>query len=89
LDPFIEVSDLWGDFHFRLIATISDAISAALPNNFVVRLGKRRYIEFLVSAEQAERYLSTTTKIIVPRGGRVIPGPVLDSGQTPETEPGN
>ena len=45
MDPFIEARGLWPDFHQRLMSRIADAVSAALPEQYVARLGHRTYID--------------------------------------------
>src|SRR5262249_37409683 len=44
MDPYIEVFDLWEDFHDDLIAAIKGVILDALPPKYVVRTRKRSYI---------------------------------------------
>src|SRR5205085_4469368 len=44
MDPFIEVSHLWEDFHNKLIGDIERALSALVPDRYVVRTPERSYI---------------------------------------------
>jgi hypothetical protein len=44
MDPFIEGSGVWEDFHHGLITEIKGAISALLPERYVVRAGERSYV---------------------------------------------
>src|SRR5262245_12594802 len=44
MDPFIEGSHAWEDFHHDLITEIKGAISAVLPEGYVVRAGERTYV---------------------------------------------
>jgi hypothetical protein len=53
MDPYIEASRLWGDFHDKLIGDIERALAAAVPERYVVRLGLREYI-VLVGTEGKE-----------------------------------
>ncbi len=53
MDPYIESSGLWGDFHDSLIDEIDRALAAAVPERYVVRLGLREYI-VLAGAEERE-----------------------------------
>jgi Protein of unknown function (DUF4058) len=55
MDPFIEGFGLWEDFHHNLITEIQGAISAALPERYVVRAGERSFA--LVETEYREGFL--------------------------------
>jgi hypothetical protein len=44
MNPYIEVSDLWEDFHDNLIAEIKRALTPVLPQGYVARTGKRCYV---------------------------------------------
>jgi hypothetical protein len=44
MDPYIEASGLWEDFHSHLIERVYDLISAALPAGYLARTGKRSYV---------------------------------------------
>lgn len=44
LDPFIESSGLWEDFHSHLIEAIADDLSRQVPDRYVVRTGERAYV---------------------------------------------
>ena len=44
MDPYIEASGLWEDFHDSLIAEIKWALSASIPDRYVVRSGERSYV---------------------------------------------
>ena len=44
MDPYIEVSHLWEDFHTNLIGEIYRALSDVLPDRYVVRAGERSYV---------------------------------------------
>jgi hypothetical protein len=45
MDPYIETSRLWGDFHDDLIAEIKHALAAVLPERYFVRTDTRSYLE--------------------------------------------
>lgn len=51
MDPYIEASGLWEDFHEALIAQIRDALTESLPERYVVRFNERSYVA-LVSSEE-------------------------------------
>jgi hypothetical protein len=44
MDPYIEASDLWEDFHDNLIGDIHRSLSETVPDRYAVRLGERSYI---------------------------------------------
>ena len=45
MDPYIEASGLWGDFHLELISEIKHALAEAAPERYLVRAGERSYEE--------------------------------------------
>jgi hypothetical protein len=53
MDPFIEASDLWEDFHDDLVIAIKRALATLLPPGYVARTHKRSYIS-LVEADVAK-----------------------------------
>jgi hypothetical protein len=55
MDPYIEASQLWGDFHSHLIEAIYGALADAVPERYVVRCGERSYV-VLVGAEGKDRH---------------------------------
>jgi Protein of unknown function (DUF4058) len=44
MDPYIEVSHLWEDFHTNLITEIQHSLADVLPDRYVVRAGERSYV---------------------------------------------
>lgn len=46
MDPFIEASELWGDFHHHLVEGIHNQLADAAPDRYVVRTGERSYMMF-------------------------------------------
>src|SRR5258708_18856698 len=67
MDPFIEVSDLWEDFHGHLIEKIYDALCPVLPTGYVARTGKRSFIALVESEGRAEYSFIPDVKITAPR----------------------
>lgn len=57
MDPYIEACGLWEDFHHNLITEIQGAISALLPERYVVRAGERSYV--VLSARNGEEEFLT------------------------------
>jgi hypothetical protein len=69
MDPYIEVSRLWGDFHTNLVGDIQRAISDVLPDRYVVRAGERSYVALIhVDEEQQEHAFLPDVAIASGRG---------------------
>ena len=69
MDPYIEASDLWGDFHHCLIADIERALAEILPDRYVVRVGERSYVALAqVDDEPAQRHFEPDVTITATRG---------------------
>ena len=45
MDPYIEMSGLWDDFHADMIAEIKREIAPQLPPHYAVRTGERYYVD--------------------------------------------
>jgi hypothetical protein len=43
MDPFIESSGLWEDFHYHLVESIASLLADAVPPHYLVKCGKRMY----------------------------------------------
>ncbi len=65
MDPYIDGSGVWEDFHQTLIIEIKAAISAALPERYVVRAGERSHV--VLSTRDAEEEFLTQPDIGVGR----------------------
>jgi hypothetical protein len=57
MDPYIEVSHLWEDFHSKLIGEIERALSSLVPDRYVVRTGERSYVAVALDDDDDERSL--------------------------------
>jgi hypothetical protein len=55
MDPYIEASGLWEDFHHALIEEIKNALALAVPERYLVRTAERAYV-VLADAEGKESY---------------------------------
>jgi hypothetical protein len=55
MDPYIEVSHLWEDFHTNLITEIQRSLSEVLPDRYVVRAGERSYIALADLDDEEEK----------------------------------
>lgn len=58
MDPYIESSGLWEDFHDDLIAEMKRALAAATSERYLVRTGERSYV-VLVESEGKENHRFT------------------------------
>src|SRR5438445_8902399 len=65
MDPYIEAFGLWEDFHHNFITEIQGAISAVLPERYVVRAGERSYV--VLSARNGEDEFLTQPDVGVAR----------------------
>lgn len=55
MDPYIESSGLWEDFHDKLIAEIYRYLAPLAPARYAIRLGKRSYM-VLVESDQERAF---------------------------------
>jgi hypothetical protein len=56
MDPYIEGSGRWEDFHGKLIGELERALSAAVPERYFVDVAQRSYI-VLAGVDEKERHL--------------------------------
>jgi hypothetical protein len=57
MDPYIEISHLWEDFHQKLVGEIERALAPVLPDRYVVRTGERSYVALAYVDDEDERRL--------------------------------
>ena len=55
MDPYIEVTNLWEDFHTDLIGEIKRSLSDVLPDRYVVRAGERSYLALAYLDDEEEK----------------------------------
>jgi hypothetical protein len=55
MDPFVEASGAWGDFHHNLVADIQRRLSPQLPRMYIARTEERSYMLVVESEEKASR----------------------------------
>jgi hypothetical protein len=88
MDPYIEVSHVWEDFHQNLITEIQAELAKALPPNYVARAGERGYlvIEPPVGPPEKHRFWSDVSVGTTGEGQKpaatVAPPPVASTSQT-------
>lgn len=81
MDPYIEVSHLWEDFHNCLIADIQRTLSEILPDRYVVRTGERSYVALAqVDDEPVKRHFLPDVAVASSRGSTRRPRKSTDSG---------
>jgi hypothetical protein len=74
MDPFIEASGLWEDFHGHLIEHIYDRISMALPAGYVARTGKRSYVVLAEANGKKEHRCLPDVTVTVAAAGQAPSG---------------
>jgi hypothetical protein len=57
MDPYIEVSHLWEDFHHDLIGEIKGSLAGRLPDRYVLRAGERSYVAVTLDDEEERSWL--------------------------------
>jgi hypothetical protein len=55
MDPYIEISHLWEDFHSHLIEEIYRALSDILPDRYIVRAGERSYVALAFPSDEQDK----------------------------------
>jgi hypothetical protein len=92
MDPYIELYDLWEDFHHSLITDLKRALSAVLPDRYTVLIGERSYVVLTANGGQTEHPMQvdvgvaeaapvresapSATGLAVAAGAQVQPEPV-------------
>jgi hypothetical protein len=83
MDPFIEASDLWGDFHNHMIEQIYEVIVVLLPPGYLARSGKRSYIVLAEENGKGEHNFFPDVSVTAPRASgkkKQAPAPVAETG---------
>jgi hypothetical protein len=83
MDPYIEVSNLWGDFHDLLIAEIHRTLSLSLPPGYVARTGRRSYIILTESETRDDQPFIPDIKVTAPRRGKGTASPARPTHPPP------
>src|SRR5262245_46060263 len=69
MDPYIEDSGLWADFHDDLIGEIKRALATALPERYFVQTGERSYIVLAGVDEKEQKSFLPDLGVLTPHGG--------------------
>jgi hypothetical protein len=91
MDPYIEASHLWEDFHNKLISEIERALSPLVPARYVVRTGERSYVALTLDPEEAKQSVLPDVAVASRPGstprGRKRKEPAGDAPTAPEAGP--
>jgi hypothetical protein len=88
MDPYIEVSGLWGDFHHDLISGIKYALAQAAPERYLVRTGERSYVVLVEQEGKTRRPFTPDVSVTTERRKKrsrknsrtAVAEPVLEAG---------
>jgi len=67
MDPYIEASGLWEDFHGKLIGEIERTLAPLVPDRYVVRTGERAYVVMASQDGVTEHSMLPDVAVITPR----------------------
>ncbi len=73
MDPYIEASGLWGDFHNDLIAGIKAALAEVAPQQYVVRTEKRFYSVLVREQGKEDRPFVPDVSVTAPEARKKPP----------------
>src|SRR5437870_11823594 len=77
MDPYIEVSHLWEDFHTNLIGEIYRALSDVLPDRYVVRAGERSYVALTCADDDEDQRSFLPDVTVATSRGSSKSGPLM------------
>jgi hypothetical protein len=66
MDPFIEASHVFEDFHQKLAADIERMLSRLVPRGYTVRLGERSYVLLTAREAHEERQILPDIAVVAP-----------------------
>src|SRR5580765_7224269 len=66
MDPFVETSRLWGDFHRELIGDLKREIADHLPERYLVRTNVRSYVELVEAEGKDVRHFEPDVSLLSP-----------------------
>jgi hypothetical protein len=69
MDPYIEATDEWPDFHDNLIGDINRVLAPQLPSGFYSRLAKRSYIALAEEEGKTEHIFQPDIEVLSSRQG--------------------
>jgi hypothetical protein len=81
MDPYLEDSEIFPDFHDAFITYVRETLQAALPRPYLAGIGRRAWIEF------AERLIGPDVEILLTAAGRRRPSGAVAVAETPRNAP--
>lgn len=87
MDPYIEATGMWEDFHSTLITHIKEAISASVPKRYAVRAGKRSYVVLAEEDGKGTHEFVPDVKLTTPQASRSSTATVTVSEPAVQVEP--
>jgi hypothetical protein len=69
MDPYIESSGLWRNFHANLMINIQDALADRVPKRYLVRAEERSYLLLAVENGKEVREVYPDVRVIEPKPG--------------------
>jgi hypothetical protein len=73
MDPYVEASGLWEDFHLLLIPRIHEQLARAAPPGYLVRGAKREYVVLVEPEGKTTRHFLPDVNIAAPRAQKKSP----------------
>ena len=73
MDPYIEASGLWEDFHHHLVEDICRSLADTVPERYYVRAGERSYLLMVESEGKRRRPFLPDVSVTTPRGRKKSP----------------
>src|SRR5947199_5809156 len=91
MDPFIEASGRWEDFHAKFIGEIERTLSPLLPARYAVSLGERSYVVLANPHGKDEKTflpdvgvnLPASPGAPAPKSGAAVAEPITDADAVP------
>jgi hypothetical protein len=93
MDPYIEASGLWEDFHYHLIDAIYRAVAPKLPRGYTASVATRSYVVLMETEGKEEHLAKPDVAVAEPRpgkkpswkkgGGAVVAEPAEYAGSVP------
>jgi hypothetical protein len=72
MDPFIEASNRWEDFHGKLISEIERFLAQAVPDRYFVLVGERSYVAIAPGDHAKRAYLLQSDVAVASAGGQEL-----------------
>lgn len=73
MDPYIEASGLWLDFHNHFVERVFDQLADMAPERYLVRTGERSYLVLVESEGKEKHQFLPDVSVAVPRNPESTP----------------